>query len=911
MENIEKKIKKLKKESEKRQFIINFLSDYDYKDQLIIINRLIKIEQNNYKRLKRVKKYYLNKNKNKNVIINNNKLKEIEQFLTLLLNIKKEIKKSNKENRALILELDYEQILYIDDIFNSDSLSLIKKINDTKSSKSRLDYIIDLKNMYEERKANINDKKVLNFINNVINYVNIIIDNKNYLKSPCLISIINEEKINNSTNTIYDKNNEYYYPMLNVSDEQIEVIDSINNTNTLVIFNKLNNETNIKKRLELLYTLKEIYLEIYKNYNKKREHNKKKNDNKNYELDINYVMVKKINCFINSAIRIEHKREKNDNKKIINEKIEEEKLSIEHEDILYKMKNNISLEDYELKDVLIVYKYFIINNIREYPKIVLEISKYITNKIIEDDIKEDEIIIMIGSIRDTIKYRLLSLDKNDISNDLERSLLKEIRIVFDFISKNYKEDLNSTNHDYKYDIIKYFLMEEEGYPYIKRIINDMPQVVNVKVKENCNEHIIITILKEYIFNLSMLLKDKNSDYINPDYLKQVYILFSHSPYLRLTDGDIDTIDTIIDNFLDYIEKNIYKEERKTEAKKELKKLRPEYFYYEKKIKLKKIKEHQLMWQIDFLRSNRDTLMNKSNIIDIKEETITINNVSAYSFVQEGNKKILKIHVIDAGGIVAPRTTVDSKIYNYMICNEVINYDIKKDLILEVGKYNPVITYELTIEKGNNVSDFKIYKSRIKLDKKIFDDDLLYEKSETLNNLLLLAKKSLLIRGREVNGIGLYTIDSIMEMILNEEVIKYIENNNIPFIYSGIEYINDYITHMNNLSSIFNRLADDEFKKLYKIINENAGEFCYSIKPFNVDGEYNLHLMNNIDYLLIYTQRLITDIIINKECIKDKTKYKRECEDLVHNLNLSIGYIKPDDMKFENKRKRNKLKEHNL
>lgn len=870
MENIEKKINNIKTIDKRRTYLKEKLNLLSYKEKMLIINNLIDNSSKKYKKLLSLKKQY--ENYFKNEFKYDREIIFLKESIYLYEEIKRKIKFEQN------IKVSVEEIKKIDNLTGNNTLVYFNKLIDEEDVEKRIKILYKLREKY--KRINIDYKDLF----------------KNYekqIKRICRYiseNIKKEYTLEKKSKTRNSKS--YYYPKLYVNNEIIKEIDQITNINTLTLFKKLDKEENAEKRLEILYLLKEHYIKIIQNNNLKDK----------------YKYIKDINEYINKAIRIEHKKRKITNKKY--EEVTEENLNELEKEIVKKIKNNSNLDKYNLVDILKAYKYFITVNIKNYPISTLKVSKYISNKIIEEEIKDDDVIVMIYSIKDLIKNRLLILDKEDSDNLLERSILKEIRIVFDFISKNYKEDLNSTKHDYRYDIIKYFLEEEEGYPYIKKIINDIPEMVNIRIKENNDEHIIINILKEYMYNLKKLLKNKNSNYINPDYLKQVYILFSHNVHLRLTKEDRDKIDELIDEFLEYININIYKEDRRNSAKREIYKLKTDYFYFEKEPKLRKIKENQLLWQIDFLKTNRETSLNKENRIEIKENTITINDIQAYSIIEKENKKILKIHMIDASGVVASRTTVDSKIYNDMINNEVIDYNIRRNLLLEQGKYNPTITYEFTIEK-NNVIDFKIYKSKIKLNQKCFDDDLLFSKSETLNELVNLVKKILILRNKEVEHVGLYTIDKVMEMLLNEEFIKYIEKEKIPFMYSGCEYINNYIKHMNNLNNTFNRLKEEDFKKLYKIINDNVGELNYSIYPFDVYEEYNLNLINNMNYLVIFNQRLITDVILNKGQIKDASKYLKEYKELEHELNLSIGHIKPEDMKFKNKRKRNKLKEYNL
>lgn len=880
MENVEKRIEKYKTIEKKYMYLVKILQELNYKDKIIVLNCLIK----NSKRkqawlieLKRQYEEYLNTNK---VFKYSKEIDMLDKTINLYNDIMKIIKIENGLKNKIVrpnLTVSEVQIKKIDSIIEKNTLSLLKKLRYTIEIEEKLDILYKLKDMYSKSYISINKDQFGKDYKNFKKIYNYVCKN---------IKIENEIK-NTLNKNVQSTKDEYYYPHLNLSEEKIKLIDSITNMDTISLFKELDIENRVNRRIEILYLLKEKYLKVVVSYDKD-------------DLGENYKYIKEINRFINDAIRIEHKKKKSNSKKCISLQDDEDELDLECTEILEIIKTNGNLEYYDLASVLKAYKYFIVHDLNMYSINALNVSKYISNKIVNEEIKDDDVIILINSIKDTIKYRLLSLNKDDNKEQLERSLLKELRIVFDFICKNYKEDTKSTEHDYRYDVIKYYLKDENGYPYVKKIINDMPEIVNVRVKEHSNEHIIINILKEYIYNYKEMLKDKNGCFINPDYLKQVYLLFMNNSNLKLNFEDKVTIDYILDDFILYLDKEIYKEDRKTLAKKEVRKLKSQYLYYEKELKFRKVDERQLKWQTELLPNNRTLYLKKDNRVNVLDDCITLNGINAYSLSQDGDKRKLKIHVIDTSKIVAPYTSVDSKIYNCMMEHKKISENIKRKLTLKYNEENPTITYEFNIEKGNCITDFKIYKSKIFIDE---------ENNTLLKNLSQLSKK--ILASKNIKDFESYTIDESIEILLNEEFINYIDENKLPFIYCGKEYINDYINHMNNLSNIFNRLNVIDFKKLYTIISNNVGEYNYSTKAFEADGTYNLNLINDINYLFIFNQRLITDIIFNNQKLKDKSKYLKECEKLEHALNLSINHIKPEDIVFKNNAKRNKLKQFNL
>lgn len=881
MENIVRKMEKINSINKKRMYLSKKIQLLNYNDKIKLLNALIDSATTKYEKLRNLKKQYEKYLKTNRVFKSISEIEKFKENIDLYKEIKDyiEVEHSIKiKNKNLLFKINDTEIKNIDVILNRNTYVLFDKLNYEFDTDKRILILIQLKQIYS--KANIKIKKE-NFGSEYKTFERIY----RYINNLIKIEYEIKDKIKASKKEIIVKK-KYYYPVLKLNEKQILTIDLKINTNILETLKKLENETDINKRIKLLNLLKSKCIDIYSTLEK----------NTSKEI---YKYVKEIEEYSNEAIKIEHKKRKNISKKNSNKINNNSKLSKKELEVIDKIKNNDCLDRYTLLEILTAYKYLVMNYVKEYSISILNVSKYISNKIIDEEIKDDKDIVMINSIKDTIRYRLLSLNKND-DNELERSILKELRIVFDFICKNYKEDTKSTEHDYRYDVIKYYLKDENGYPYVKKIINDMPEIVNVRVKEHSNEHIIINILKEYIYNYKEMLKDKNGCFINPDYLKQVYLLFMNNSNLKLNFEDKVTIDYILDDFILYLDKEIYKEDRKTLAKKEVRKLKSQYLYYEKELKFRKVDERQLKWQTELLPNNRTHCLKKDNRVNVLDDCITLNGINAYSLSQDGDKRKLKIHVIDTSKIVAPYTSVDSKIYNCMIEHEKISENIKRKLTLKYNEENPTITYEFNIEKGNCITDFKIYKSKIFIDE---------ENNTLLKNLSQLSKK--ILASKNIKDFESYTIDESIEILLNEEFINYIDENKLPFIYCGKEYINDYINHMNNLSNIFNRLNVIDFKKLYTIISNNVGEYNYSTKAFEADGTYNLNLINDINYLFIFNQRLITDIIFNNQKLKDKSKYLKECEKLEHELNLSINHIKPEDIVFKNNAKRNKLKQFNL
>ena len=719
----------------------------------------------------------------------------------------------------------------------------------------------------------------------------------------------NEEKqlfniINSIKQNLISKMNKEYIIVPKLNYYQIKELDRFIEYDTYKLIEKLYNTNGINARLEILEELKIIYETKISEYRSIKNEQYKKT----FYKQIRYLKI--MIEFVNGSIKNEHNRQNISIKKEQSNEEIQEHTDLEKTNLSVLTSNN--KDNIKIEKLLQAYKYILINSALEHSKIILQNTKYLTNRILENEIVDDEVIIELNSINDVIKYRLLKLDKD--KDVLERKLLKELRIAFYFIMSNYEENKEKTKHNYNYDVIFYFLNSEEGYPYIKKILENNSSIYNTrKVLPNGDtEHIIISILKEFISNHKKMLQNKKNEFINPDYLEQVYYLFSHSYEVTLTKEERIQIDTIIDEYKEYIKNNMHNLDRKKAAKKELDNLKTNKYYLPRILNYKNINENQLYWQIPYIKENKKISLNKHNRVNLtKESTISFNDNTAYSLIEEENSKTLKIHALDLSCMIVPNTSVDSYIYNCMIANEEIDDLVKTNFKFSYNKENPCITYEIKLNKNNIVESFNIYKSIVNVEQKCNDVDLFYKRNVQLNALGNLSKKIYLINNMELEHIDIPSIENAITILLNEQFINYIEENNIPFIYGGVEYINDFVNQLNDLNYTFSRLDKKDFKKLYEIINNNVGEFGYHTKLFESQEPYYMHLINSDDYLTIFNQRLINDIIINEEEIKTREYYLKEVEKLKHELNLSIGYLPIEDIKFKNTRQRNKLKEYNI
>lgn len=553
-----------------------------------------------------------------------------------------------------------------------------------------------------------------------------------------------------------------------------------------------------------------------------------------------------------------------------------------------------------------------IRNSETIDKEILMEAKELANECVYNKVTDDQVIDGIYYVWDSIKYRLRNEPKE---NEKIRKPIKDIRIIFDFVIKNYKEETDKTKHDYLFNVIEYFMNYEDGYLYLKKLVEQMPKIVNVRyIKtehgKKINEHIVIYIVREFIRNYKELINDKNSFYINKDYLKDIYFLFTECYSLYLTKEEKRQIDTLLKEFMDYANKTLTSSKRKNAVKEDLKKMYTDKFYMNRKKDFSEpINETRLESQINSVSVHSNKLIPQKNRIDLtNEETVKlINYYNAYSIIETETDIILKIHVIDFYQFVPKYTTLDDYIYNITINAEQIDHVIQNNMHMDMTREYPAITYEIKFNKNgsykNNrglVNSFNLYLSKIKIDKIYNNTAFIYNKDdETLKQYLDLYRVSLIKNhGDYTKPYDLIDVESYFENILNQGIMELFKKKKLPFIYSGSEKTTDeeFVTIMNNLSPILSRLDMDDFNTIHQVINTDIDEFHYSTEELKYHPTYQFNIINPLNYIGLSIQRIIHELIIkrdnysNFEYNKEIDKITKEFEELVAILNYNIGYI---------------------
>ena len=536
------------------------------------------------------------------------------------------------------------------------------------------------------------------------------------------------------------------------------------------------------------------------------------------------------------------------------------------------------------------------NKINDFSKYsTVDLINYFKDMIINCDIDNDymkcsyEIIkrldydkqsfIYVSTILDAIKIKKYKLDKESV----QYNTLKKVKKIF----KNYKKLIDikeETPNDnvslVRYNIIFSLIFDDDNYLLIKALLNKCNDFLNIRVD---NRHIVCYILDVYLKYLNELL-NKNydiSDKINVDYMKEVYLLFMTDKNLKLTSSDIFEIENKLNTFISRITSE---KEQKTKvidgvkyntilikynSKRDkiidnLKTLYPSY-KREKQYKLRNFRDYEF-------KCNLNSLMHISNnsYYDLtnKESVVISNPFVSYSYNKEGN--ILRISIPDISDLIDENSPIDSYMYNKTIKREKMDERLVEKLVYKDNQVTPSITFKVLLDKNNEPKHLYIYKSKVKptfnIDSNTYKDienDFGHRAEEKINN------------------------------ILNKAYLNLVKEEKIPYVFSGIEKIDDFNKDVFvRISSLSHTFSDADYDKIYNVITGNIGEFHYSNKEFS-SSSFNMNL-TRINYITLLNLRIIKKIIIsnftNKEDIKELIK--EEINSLVDDLNENLGYKNP-------------------
>ena len=636
------------------------------------------------------------------------------------------------------------------------------------------------------------------------------------------------------------------------------------------IFSNLKIEKDPKKKVKSLYKVLVMYINLYKELDEK--------DYKSKDL-IKYLLQ-----YLRNEIYIEKRKIKNS---VVENEIKEEiyiEPKEEQEEITVDINDNDILNNESIEDLLYSYR-----------KVVRE--KKITNSLIIiisliiERIKKqgsfDENEELLYSVLHSLKNRKIELKKN---NKYEKNILRECyKMIDNFINDTNLRKTNVTEpYDYKFDMIFELLKSSNNYSIIKKLVKEYPQIVNIR---NNKKSILEYILLLFINNYTNLIMGSKNNY-NVNYIKEVYKLFCKSKSLFLSTEDITELDRLLNDYIIFIRNFDIGSKPKEKIIKELNELyinnlKEENKYY------KDINKDYLNDEIDDIEKSDLNHIKRPNEINLtNEKTFILNDpYTCYSFTEGKGVKSLKIHTADFSNIVEENTSLDNYIYNSLLDNNKINKNIREYLKFKENDVVSAFTYEIILNDDLEIKDLKIYRSKIFIDGDILD----YSNNEYVYKNLRRIVNEYISKYGDIKQVGLNKIEYILKDILQKEFIKLARRNNLPMITSKVLEKNSVTLDVySNILKIFSKLNVSEYKKLYKIFNENIKEKYYDNKIIN-NKENELFLTGIPNYIYLLNQRMIKSLL-NNEIGKDyiyydnvKDKYNSEYINLVSTLNNILNY----------------------
>lgn len=526
------------------------------------------------------------------------------------------------------------------------------------------------------------------------------------------------------------------------------------------------------------------------------------------------------------------------------------------------------LEEYHIEDLLVVAKYIIKNySVVDYEKNILNALRIIISSVTFDGKQDTEkTIIGLNSIKCEINSKLYKLDKYD----KERIILNRFKSMIKKIINISKIEFMKT-YDYKFDIIEYWLSDENNKVFIEKIFERLPDTVNIRSKDN--EHILVYILTSYINAFKIELRNQGKPDVSSTYLKNMYKLLMNSSYLELLGSDEIIRQNLLENFSCFLRNSNYKRERVTAALNEIESLRT-IDDFEKEIN--NFDEQEVNEQLSYIKEiiniqNNDrkrVVLTDSPTISIVNDSLKYNNYSYILNKFDSNSFCLKVNVIDLASIINENSPLDMYLHERLfsdINNDTYLIPNAEELGLAKGRKMPTITFELIINQNGEVKDMSCYRSVSMVNTNVNINIILGSENFPLYYQLLSALK----KKREFNKANSFkNLEEIINEICIKGVAKYFADNNYPFIYKvqKEQDSNNFENNLNALNGVFYKINKEDFKTIYSIICEDYNYAYYDIvddKHINKNSSYYTDLLNPLDsYIGIYLQRLIDEFYLN-------------------------------------------------
>lgn len=559
-------------------------------------------------------------------------------------------------------------------------------------------------------------------------------------------------------------------------------------------------------------------------------------------------------------------------------------LSDVQKEIYQRFNYDSFLDEYRIEDIIVSFAYFIKNvDIENNKTKILSNTNIVCTKLYEYLFNQPEIFVEFNSLIDTLTTEIRKYEKDSV----ERKVLRDVNKKFIDIYNIYKNEINKKDNNPYFELLEYWLNDENNYLFISELFRRKTNLCNIY---NDGKHIIIYILEKYIENFKKMIIDKNSDYINKNYLKEIYFLFTKSDYLRISKEEKDIIDNMLKEFSLYIKETLLKEKRKNVALEEIKKMKSMHFY-------KLCKEYEFReFSFDSLLYDANRICNSCSEYVKNKECVDAFLVgdTAYSLSENDDEISLCIYAFDSHMFTTKNSIINLYFEKCEFENEDVDDLISRLFNFKLNKKYPTICYNLKFYKSGKFKELEVRKENIVITQqfKTF--------SQLNNDFIDLYQKSIIKNGGTSTTYNLNILNKHFEEILNNEFVKFIQVNKLPFIYCGYRLpgIEDINKNMNQLTPILHNLDKDIAYEIINIVSSRIDRKHYSIYPIE-NAIYDLRLINPFCYIGLEHQRMLGNIYFNEYDFIDENKKNKEknsrlnkYDEIVRNLNSTMEYVDP-------------------
>ena len=556
----------------------------------------------------------------------------------------------------------------------------------------------------------------------------------------------------------------------------------------------------------------------------------------------------------------------------------------------------VDLKECSLEELLTLSAYEIINTDFTDKEYINECIETCTWKLSDFLSENHDLVSEYFYFMDVIKKRKKRLLKNDENRKYLKSIEDKIKDVL-LLQKEEKIEENAYQ-----EIMKILLDDERSYLYIRKLLQRKKEIYNIKIN---GKHIIFYIIDKYIENFKKMIEDKHSDYINKDYLREIYFLFIKDYQVTLKSEDRVEIDKKFDEFIEYLKNTLIKNNRKNAAINEVKSMKiskyynikPEYLFPEYNL-------DNLSYEVNRVITLNQEFANKEKMP--VEEAILFGD-KAYKV--EGNK--ILIYSMDISPFAVDKSILSNYLETLEFTKSKMDSFVSSTFNFKEGNTYSAFCYTLEFHPNGSIKSFSLDKGKVYITSWVKTIEDIDDNSKSIYELY---RKVCSKCNRKVTSFDLYDVNELFNYFLNQEYTKFIVANKLPFIFSGYtvkdeEEIKEYLYA---LSGIIEKLDKKEAYDLLEIINGKVDDKHYSIFPIS-DGVIDMDITDHRNYLSLINQRILNELFYNSRKLENHrleklyNEYAQKFMKIVDELNENNDYVDAESIKQNKGRLKRKIR----